>query len=561
MSAGITLTKTVLFRHRYGLGAVLGFLACCSMLFATVKLNDLPDFVRACLTVLVFLSILYLAGIFIHPESDVVSARSSYPAHYFTLPVATRDLVLWPMAIGALFVGGGTLLVCATLKHAGAQIDVSWLPLMAAAILTTLQAILWFPLSVPYARLLLTMASIFALLMFGPGGTTWGIRDSQKPVLFLFAIAAAVCTALVGVNRARQGHGNEAELIKSWSLGARVRQGRPFSGAGASQLWYEWKMQGKYLPLAAGLMVSGMLILLHWEHDLSPLYQFRTSFAQRVPTAPVLLSVYFPSVLMLIPLLSWIIGCGARRTDLKGSDRTFHLFYGTRPMADGSLVWAKLKCAGWSTVAAWGVVLLLSSLLLLQTCGYEAGAVALDEHGPLAKVVLPYLTREWVIRQVATVTVLMFLTWRNHIVAYWTELSGIRYLRAAYPVALIFGVALYCVWAPNTRSSAVLDTMATVVHLVVIAKLLAAAALLVWIVGRKIVPARELRAYFGIAAVSMVALTSASLIATAEWRADLASLGTIPVSFIGLVPWLAVLYVPMVRVELALLALAHSRHR
>ena len=162
------------------------------------------------------------------------------------------------------------------------------------------------------------------------------------------------------------------------------------------------------------------------------------------PMVLPIIQAYAPLLVFIVPVISLIVGCGARRTDVKHSDRTFLLFFGARPMSDGGLVAQKLWIAMKSSLVAWGVILVqfLTMLPLKAGVWNMNGQVTVRQDSTIFQMLLSYLTPEFVGQTLCFFFVIILFTWRNYVIGFWTELSGKTWLRYGYPIgsiALYFG--------------------------------------------------------------------------------------------------------------------------
>ncbi len=412
---------------------------------ARLGVQKTPEYVLGPGVMLLIFGFLALIGVFIHPDADVGTGGSSYPSHMFTLPLRTSALVLWPMCLGGSLVFGFALLLAFSAQRAGvADVPLFWPPLLCVAILASLQAIFWYPLGIPYSKLLLTFAA-FAFLGTAAGyASALKVPEAAICVGLGGVVALSTVIAYVGVNQARRGDFTILEFDPTSRKPGSAPSVAPFASAARAQSWYEWRLHGFVLPLIGVILFGLFCIPLVWNDTYSPLWFLGENREGYVPTIPTYAAAYLPTMLGLVVLASWVVGCGAKRTDVKRSDRTFHLFFATRPVSDGSLVSDKLWSAARSSAVTWTVVLCLTLALTRMQGGYESphtGLVSPDKR-PILEVLGPYLNLDIALKTAAVVLILAAATWRNYAIGFWTELSGKLWLRYAYPIACIFAVCI-----------------------------------------------------------------------------------------------------------------------
>lgn len=439
-------------RNRIGLWLILGYTVAfsASLVLAGGRRND---GLLALGVLVLLLSYLFLVAVFIHQDSDVGAARSSYPSYMFTLPVKTSRLVLVPMMLATVTVFAFAFLLTLSARSAGASISLFWPSALATTFVAVLQAIFWFPWGIPYTKLILTLTAI-PLLATGVGMATNANAPEWSICLGLATmIALSYQTAYIGVGRARRGDSREIGSTRAAQSVARpVKQKAPFRSAGQAQRWYELRQHGVVLPAVAALLTGLFYVPMVWNTTLSPVPGIGPNADGIVATIPTYVSVYYPVLLFLVPCASWIIGCGLKRSDVKRGDRTFQLFYGTRPMSDADMIGAKLKATAISTLWAWGIVLLLSLPILTMggaTMDVRRELVFPDQI-PLFALLPRYVDGRAVLLGGVFVALLAVMTWRNYVIGFWTELSGKLWLRYAYPISFGIGYALLVVWGAQT---------------------------------------------------------------------------------------------------------------
>lgn len=570
------------YRNRIALASMGGFLALFVATIAVIGAHKLSPAFLAVGMLGVVLSYLLLLAIFIYQDADVGTASSAYPSHMFTLPVRTSKLVFVPMMLGTAVTFGVSFLLVVSVRHGGAEIALFWPATLIATILALLQAIFWSSWGVPYAKLLLTLISLPAL---GIAVSTRIAAHMSEPQLCAEMVAViAICygVAYVGVARARSGGAvrqfslkasNSSEPSPHTVTFQQARQKRPFRSAAAAQLWYEWRLHGMVLPVISVLLV-GLFYLLFLSYGLgdtlSPVPFVEPNKDGFVPTISTFVTIYYLPLLMLIPFVSWVVGCGARRNDLKRGDRTFQLFYGTRPMSDVALVNAKLKGAAVSVIVTWILVIGLTLPLIRLHGGYfnvnSQIVVYADRTKNLAQLLGPYLgTTEW-LHIAAFLFLAMALTWRNYAIGFWTELSGKAWLHRGYPLALILGITVFQAFSTISSGSPhpwlTIDLIALVASGLVVVKLVTATILAAY---QKLSGGLKFGTMIaGAVALSVfgIVLSEAWLYLTETYRSQMAQARvsaqlSLDVLFVAI----ALLAIPMVRILAAPIMLSWNRHR
>src|SRR5205823_9530047 len=90
------------------------------------------------------------------------------------------------------------------------------------------------------------------IMVVAAAGPEWGVPRALPSVVLIVSLPLAYRVALAGVTRARRGDQPEASRFLSWVRAQSRRrrpEKRPFASAAAAQLWFEWRMHGRGLPL------------------------------------------------------------------------------------------------------------------------------------------------------------------------------------------------------------------------------------------------------------------------------------------------------------------------
>jgi hypothetical protein len=441
-------------RHRLGislLGAYLLALITVANFVPAAYFSKISVFMCA---MLFGFGLLYLMGVFTYPDADVAATVSGYPPYLLTLPVRTRDLVLWPMLYGIITVAAGWIVLAQwVILPRGGMVWVWWPAAMLAAILACLQAIFWSPVGLPYMRLVLSLAIIPLLMTIGFTAGQNGTAPAALTAFFLCILPVAYAIAYNGVARARRGDSPEyawfperaprhEALEQSAAQTAISHASKPFASGAIAQLWVEWKRNGIIFPLVTigvCLLYTVPVFMVKETAPLSPRAEWAQSFAAgRNGPLPnpglggvelnVWVKTYLLSFLMMTVFFGSIIGGGLRKGDTRKKDLSLHLFLATRPMTDLEMVWIKLKAAALSSLAAWGVMTLFI-ILWLMAPGKEGGRT-----GPFLLLLWEFATPEGLILLALCLFGLFAWTWRNQVVSLFVDLSGRSWLVIGYPI-------------------------------------------------------------------------------------------------------------------------------
>lgn len=409
--------------------------------------------------------LMLIAAVMFH-DADVGSKGSSFPSYLFTLPVRTYQLVLAPMILGSLASFTVGIIATWTTRLGGMDAMLYLPPMTLVAILAFLQASFWYPVGIPYSKLFLTLIGITGIMIY------IGVNVGEKSMLsepgicqglLLFTLACYM-VAYIGVNKARKGESTfNVKLRKDSSQEAELPEPAarpikwlaPFKNSGVAQRWYEWRQHGMVMPTIMIVLIALFYIPMVWNNTHSPVSLVSQLEGGLVPYVPTYIFSYFPLILGLIPFIAWMVGSGARRSDVKHNDRTLMLFFGVRPMSDGGLVREKLLASLKSSLATWGIALAgLIPVLFMKggiypsynvmtaSNGYASAPLAVNPQVfdlPLWQAFRPFVTLNGVITTLLILVVMVAITWRNYVVGYWTELSGKVWLRNGYPIFLLFG--------------------------------------------------------------------------------------------------------------------------
>lgn len=282
---------------------------------------------------------------------DLGARQSIYPARMFALPVTTKALAGWPMLYGAATM---TSLWLGTALFArwpwGMHLPLIWPALLAVVFLAWTQALTWMAYGLPGLRVIVTVlwlatldaAVLLALHYKVPEAVLVSVLVPQLPLAYLTACAA--------VGRARRGDVPDWRGMFAWPAGNAVltRWRNHFPSPARAQAWFEWRRHGWSLPALVGLVLPFELWLL-WLAKDAPAFVFEILFL----------------VLITPPFMAAFTAWTASTPHPTVSDSYgVPPFMATRPLTSAELIGAKLKMAMRSTLAAWGLVLVVIPLAL-----------------------------------------------------------------------------------------------------------------------------------------------------------------------------------------------------
>lgn len=425
----------VVRRQRVGLTIALAVMS--SVLIAAVGIgaDTLSPFLRFCFVDLFCLASVYLLGVLANADGDMISAGSGYPRHLLTLPLSTRSLVLWPMALAAAAAGGAWLLFgCIVLGYSGGTNPLWWPAAMLVATSTCLQAAMWHPFRRAYLRGLATVLAVALPPLLA--GLAW-LRDLSAAALYGIygtVTVAAVLVAYGGVSAARLGGGGERAPSRSpFVPGAVRRAGRvgqapqPFPSAMRAQVWMEWRCNGRMLPLFVG---SGCVVLAFLFTMLGMVGDIRSA---PLGVGSIAVSELARVELLVLPvavLCAGVVGCCCNRTETLRRDLTLPPLQATRPLTCAEMVSAKLRMAALSALATGAVLAAFLGLWLLQPA-HEGG-----RNAPLGLLLLPHATPRVFASAVAAFGCVLSLIWVVQTSGLSIELSGREWLFNLYGIVL-----------------------------------------------------------------------------------------------------------------------------
>jgi hypothetical protein len=535
-SPALAIGGMLVRRHRWGLAAVAGPLALA--VAATAVVPAAMAEVVGLAWVLLMIGVCYLVAVFAFGfDTDVAGAGSCYPGRMFTLPVRTAALAGWPIVFGAATLAGLWLAAAGLLfRPWGYDTPLAWPALMVAAQFVWVQALLWWPFGLPWARVIVGMLIVHVPSTGVIAALNLGYSPTSVIGFLSVALVAGVVAAYAGVARARWGAVPRWDwLPRADRAAAPVRRHKrsAFGSVGKAQAWYEWRRHGFVLPLlVAGLLPFFLLPLFVDEHD------------------PPKLVRNFALVLLVPVFFAGMAGSAVGKHNPWARD-----YYGvpsftaTRPMTTAGMVACKLRAAARTTLTAWAVTLAMTAAAVVLSGAHEA----LREMGRAWLAARPAV--EVAGTAVAVAAVLVLLTWKRLVENLLIGLTGREWVIKGSLFAGLFAgfsLVLFGLWllVHSEYHDRARDLVPWLLGVAVGLKLLAGAAAVRGLRRRRLVADRTLAVLAGV------------------WLAVAATLGAL---FVWVVPGgvvatptivlAVVLVTPLARVSAMPLALDWNRHR
>ena len=399
-------------RHRSGILSSLATLAVTAVAYPRLFALGPPAW-------FIMVSVIPLLGVYLlilrafGMADDPANPARGYPQRMLPLPVPTRTLVFWPMAIGAVVMAScWVATACLVYRPSGFPTPVLLPALGLAAGLAWLQAFSWTPLAsmsfrvVASAVLLVVLAVVPIALEMLHLAPRWGVE-----LLVASYLPAAFLLAWAGVRSDRRGDlwyvlPERLRLSKYLVLPA---WRRPFRSAAHAQVAYDWRNHGLFLPAAPAFVLAAFLLFV-------PVYRIH-------PSHGLIGSVLMASVGMTLYTAASSGTVFAAMKPFWAVRSRADAFVMTRPVTSGALVTAKFRAAWRSTLLTWAI-LVVGVGLWIVVAGTGQDAVELWNNSlgrlpagraalavALAAIVLPGVT--WTL---ATQMLAVGLTGRNWVI-------------------------------------------------------------------------------------------------------------------------------------------------
>lgn len=366
-SPALIMAWQIWTRHRLGLRISAASLLLMVIAFPPI-LRNFDSNVALVLTLIpAALVFIYVANLLLFTD-EVGSLDAGYPRRTFTLPVATRTLVLWPMLIALVTVLSLWLVISVLVYQRGGYRPPLVLPALAlAVIMAWTQTLSWLPTMNQSVRIYSSLIG-FALLL---GVPFWllisnKLSSTELTVIGLIELPALFALALLGVAHARRGDewslGLQDLLDRFWATMDRLTRRQPsFRTPAQAQLWYEdrchaWLLNG----FAYFQLFMTYLFALTSPSRVGNKVTFFITLGCMVGTPFVLANFQGVTLGRMYPPWS--------------KQRGFMNFLAVRPILTGEMITAKYRIAVRSVLRVWFLVLVLTgSWLVLK--GY-AGDMA-----------------------------------------------------------------------------------------------------------------------------------------------------------------------------------------
>jgi hypothetical protein len=355
---------------------------------------------------------------------------SGYPARMFLYPVSTARLVAWPMLFGAVAMALGWVAVAVlVLPGFGIHMPLGRGALAAAAVLTCLQALSWWPFGTSLAMVLavsIIPTALITLVLWPMYVWGWGPRAAWA-LLPLYLIAAyALAVRGVALDRRGDGRGGRRWLtVFDWIEplveivpGARSR----FASAARAQLWLEWRSKGTvmFLIAAALTFVTILFVMLVSKLEGSP----QPNLA--------LVGTVFAQPLIICAMMGGIFA----KDEMTSRTLALSPFVSTRPLTSAALVTAKLHAAALGLLVSCGFTLVTASLWALATGNF--GVIV----SQLATFARAHGTVVVVLGATMAVAGVLVLVWKRMIGAMLLPLTGRAWIIGSVAMAFVAAMLL-----------------------------------------------------------------------------------------------------------------------
>lgn len=366
--------------------------------------------------------------------ADIAGIDSAYPRYLFLLPLRSGALALWPMLFGSIGVATawiGFAMIALAPRYGLVTV---YLPASGlVAMLLSTQAVGWTPLPLPFLRVALCVAAPCVLAAWGGLGSVDGVAPHTLVLGYAACSVAAFLVAVRGLAIARAGRNVE----RSWRLGrprveTESKPRRPFRSAMDAQVWLECAHDGLILP-GLGIFLSLFFLIPLTRPEALP-----TATIGSVHFGPSLFVYLLP--LVMLPFLSGFDGCCASVRDNFREDFSLIGFLAGRPMSDAAIVESKLRMAAWATLRCLAILLVGPGLLLLGPIEVNGSPMT------VAAYAWSHATARGFGIGALLFGALFYLTWRGTICAMWLRLSHRPWIRNGVGVALpviVVGIGLY----------------------------------------------------------------------------------------------------------------------
>lgn len=476
-------------------------------------------------------------------------AGSNYQSYLLCLPLRTSTLAFWPMAYGALTMAVLWVLSAQLLiLPMGYAVPLIWPSLLLAAFMIGVQTISWAPIG--WLRIPLGIIVCGAINGFGSYGYIHALPHNVMCGVYLAVIAVVAVCNPIALSNARRGDSIDWSRLQKYlayaNLSRVIQKPRnAFRSAQQAQVWCEWRGYGFLSPLMVAIVFTVSLLGLADPVKI-PL---------TILPIPVLAGIQVRSWIgifllqvLYIPFVGFNL-TGDFQKENRKKDLSLTSFYATRPLTNSDMVRAKLHMTLRSTLTIWAIVALFisASLLIPATEGSKTA--------PLGLILLNHMTaRLWALILV-TLATMVFWTWKSNVESLAFVLSGRTWVMMSYAILWSCGMGA-CIslgldaYFHPVRTAHIIKFLPEFMGMLTAIKV----ALAVWVLSTLRKRNMVSSSFLGKAGIAW-ALCAASFYALGMWLMPH-----------GLMPnWQLVatiiLFLPVVRISLAPLALAWNRHR
>jgi len=309
---------------------------------ATVDLGD--GYIAFALVPFSFTFMYFIAVFSFGLNGDLAARQSIFPSRLFTLPVSSAELARWPMVYGLAAMS--MLWVIARIAAwwpLALDLPIVWPGMMMAVVLAWTQVFMWMPYGFRGLRVALAVTVLIALDTLVILAINYKTSEAALVAFLAPQLPLAYFCACLVVARARRG------VVPDWHMFSRARRDEaatslsPFRSMAAAQVWFEWRRNGRSLPVLVALVLPFELFML-----------FVGGFGSAGFVFEVLIAVLFTPIAMAGFTAATVSKANPFARDPYGVTP----FTATKPITSVALIAAKLKMAMWSTFAAWVLILL-----------------------------------------------------------------------------------------------------------------------------------------------------------------------------------------------------------
>jgi len=343
-SPAISVGWELWHRNRLGSVLILSVIPLCYLVRSLPASRQIHETLSAFEMIGMLLAITAIFWIHSLVENDKQGNHAGFPSRLFIVPLRTAALVTFPMLFGivaivAFYFAWSRLIF----PQWGVDLPWHWLRcqlLTLAAMMASLQAIIWSFHRFPWIRFVLLATVSIGLGAFGilmPANEFPGLGQSGTIACLASILIAAYVGAILGVERDRHGQwaGWTGRLLQRL-LDSLPRRRRDFRSAFQAQLWFEWRRKGVFLACLFAVPPAATVLT------------FPVPSALYLDGVQALLT--YSALPIMVAIMSSAFGLGVAKSDFWCRDPALHPFLAIRPVSTGDLVMAKMKVAAWIVI-------------------------------------------------------------------------------------------------------------------------------------------------------------------------------------------------------------------